>query len=87
MRLKNLNITGTAAGITLVKLLNLERHTKLVNCGNNSITGIHSPKIIRNSIKATFPSSDSINLHLITDDTDITIANVSPLTITIDHNR
>ena len=87
MRLKNLNITGTAAGITLVELLNLKRHTKLINSSNNSIARIHSPKIIRNSIKATFPSSDSINLHLITDNTEVTISNVIPLTITINHNR
>ena len=42
MRLENFNIAGTTTGVFLVELLNLERHTKLINrstetAGRNSI--------------------------------------------------
>ena len=51
MRLENLDITSTTTGIALIKLLNLESHTELVDRGNNSITRIDSPKIRwRNSL-------------------------------------
>ena len=46
MRLKNLDISGTTTGVFLIKLLNLKRHTKLINRSTET-TGRNSIKIDR----------------------------------------
>ena len=46
MRLENLNITRTTAGILLVELLNLERHTELIDRSTET-TGRNSIKVNR----------------------------------------
>ena len=46
MRLENFNIAGTATGVFLIELLNLERHTKLIDRSTET-TGRNSIKVNR----------------------------------------
>ena len=57
MRLENFDIAGTATGIFLIKLLNLERHTKLIDRSTET-TGRNSIKV--NRIKTGFFSRTTI---------------------------